>query len=75
VLDSIERYGRGSVETLALGFNDPDGPVQEIAQGARLADRALAVLGSEGVNGKASRIMESDVAVPRAALAEKPSKL
>jgi hypothetical protein len=41
VADSIKRYGRDSVVTLALGRNDPDGDGEVIAQGRALADRAL----------------------------------
>lgn len=43
VLDSINRYGVESIETLGLGFNDPTGPVRRIAAGTELAQRALAM--------------------------------
>lgn len=48
VLDSINRYGVKSVETLGLGFNDPIGPVHRIAAGTELAQRALATSVSVG---------------------------
>jgi hypothetical protein len=41
VVDSIRRYGRDSVATLALGRNDPEGDGKLIAQGRVLAERAL----------------------------------
>src|SRR5437773_1885564 len=44
VAESIERYGTQSVETLALGFDDPNGAGRAIAKG-----RALAKLARERV--------------------------
>ena len=43
VVDSIERYGVDSVESLGLAFNDPAGPVRRVAVGRELADLALGV--------------------------------
>lgn len=42
VLDSIQHYGQASIDTVALGFNDPAGPVRAIAEGPALAKLALA---------------------------------
>jgi hypothetical protein len=41
VVDSIERYGVDSVESLGLAFNDPAGPVRRVAAGRELAHLAL----------------------------------
>jgi hypothetical protein len=41
VTESIRRYGRASVETLALGADDETSDGRVIAQGAELATRAL----------------------------------
>lgn len=43
VVDSIDRYGADSVDTLALAYSTP-GDVQPIAEGAALAERALATI-------------------------------
>ena len=59
VVEAIERDGLTAVETLALGFNDPDGAGgHAIAEGEALANRALAEIrgsignGSLGSSGK-----------------------
>lgn len=44
VAESIKEDGPESADTLALGYNDPAGPVQAIAEGADLVARALRVL-------------------------------
>jgi hypothetical protein len=41
VVDSIERYGEDSVESLGLAFNDPAGPVRRVAAGRELAHLAF----------------------------------
>ena len=43
VLDSIDRYGASSVNTLALAYSTP-GEVEPIAEGSALAERALTEL-------------------------------
>jgi hypothetical protein len=47
VVDSIDRYGAGSVDTLALAYSTP-GDVQPIAEGRALAERALAAIRGQG---------------------------
>jgi hypothetical protein len=42
VAEAIRRYGRGSVDSLALGQDDSQGDGRVIAQGAALAALALA---------------------------------
>jgi hypothetical protein len=72
VLDSIDRYGLDSVDTLGLAFNDPDpaGPVRRIAVGPELARRALeafapAQASPSGVNGSADRtVSDSESGLP-----------
>lgn len=74
VLDSINRYGLDSVDTLGLAFNAPDpaGPVRRVAVGPELARRALAAFESaqaspSAVNGKAERtVPESESGLPAA---------
>jgi hypothetical protein len=45
VVDSIDRYGRESVDTLGLGYSDPQAKTgYAIAEGEELAERALAVV-------------------------------
>jgi hypothetical protein len=43
VIDSIDRYGADSVDTLALAYSTP-GDVQPIAEGAALVERARAAI-------------------------------
>src|SRR5205823_3924325 len=40
VVDAIERHGKQSVDTLALGYDDPNGPGHAIAKGKALAKLA-----------------------------------
>jgi hypothetical protein len=47
VVDSIDRYGAASVDTLALAYSTP-GDVRPIAEGAALAERALAAVRGTG---------------------------
>jgi hypothetical protein len=50
VVDSIDRYGRNSVDTLALAYSTP-GDVRPIAEGEALAERALAAIRGQDSNG------------------------
>jgi hypothetical protein len=43
VVDSLDRYGTDAVATLALAYTTP-GDVRPIAEGAELANRALALV-------------------------------
>jgi hypothetical protein len=58
VAESIERYGMQSVETLALGFDEPNGAGRAIAKGKALAklarERVQPVTASEG-DGRTTR--------------------